>query len=103
MGLDSGRKGGWRSWILQFALLVLLGLHNVGLLHHHATSDEQNNCVACQFSDHQALDVPDAVAAAPLAVLVLLCLLPFRPVPAVRGAKPFSRALSRAPPFPLVP
>lgn len=97
------RKAALHSWITRFVLVLLLGLHSAGLFHHHATASEQIDCVACQVTDHQALDVPDAGAAAPLALLVLLFFVsPWYP-PAVRFTRQFSRALSRAPPLSLNP
>lgn len=97
------RKATWNNWITRFVLVLLLGLHSAGLFHHHATADEQGNCVACQVTDHQALDVPNAAAAAPLALLVLLFFVsPWYP-PAVRFTRRFNRALSRAPPSSLNP
>jgi hypothetical protein len=102
-GSPNRRKGGWRNWIIQFALLLLLALHSVGLLHHHATAEEHDACVACQVADHQALDLPDAGLGLSFSVLALLFLVsPWHPR-AARCSKLFNRARSRAPPSPFNP
>jgi hypothetical protein len=88
-----------RGRIIQVALLCFIGLHSLGLLHHHVTVTEQDACLACQIVDHQALDVPDTASGLLLPLFALLFLaLPWHPgaIPTLRF---FNRPRSRAPPL----
>lgn len=103
MHSSSGRRQhGWRLWIVQAALLCVIGLHSIGFLHKHATAAEHDACVACQVADHQVFDVPDLGGAALSGLWVLLFLV----VPRHRGvrlvADSFRRPPCRAPPLSFV-
>jgi hypothetical protein len=92
-------KHSMRTRIIQVALLCFIGLHSLGLLHHHVTVTEQDACLACQIVNHQALDVPDAASGLVLPLLALLFLvLPWHPG-AIPSLRIFNRPRSRAPPF----
>ena len=96
------RKHKWRIWLVQVALLCVIGFHSIGFLHKHVTVAEHDACVACQIADHQALDVPDLSSDVLPGLWVLLFLL----VPSRRGvrlvADSFRRPPCRAPPFSFV-
>ena len=93
------RKHKWRIWLVQVALLCVIGFHSIGFLHKHVTAAEHDACVACQIADHQALDVPDFDGGALLGLWVLFFLvaLPHRGL--VLVADPFRLPPSRAPPL----
>ena len=95
------RKHSLRTWIIQVALLCLIGLHSLGLCHRHATVAEHDACLACQVVDHQSLGTADAASGPPSYLLTLLFLVLLSHPGVVRGFQFFSRPQSRAPPFSL--
>jgi len=94
----SKRKHSLRTWIIQVALLCLIGLHSVGLLHKHATAAEYDACLAHQVVDHQLLGMSDAGSGSPSYLLALLFLVLLWQPGAIRGFQLFTRPPSRAPP-----
>jgi hypothetical protein len=97
----SNRRYSLRTWIVQVALLCLIGLHSLGLLHKHATVAEHDACLACQVVDHQPLGPADAASGPPSYLLALLFLVLLWHPGVVRSFQFFSRPQSRAPPFSL--
>lgn len=97
----SNGKHSLRTWIIQVALLCLIGLHSLGLLHKHATAAEHHACLACQVVDHQPLGMADAASGALSYLLTLLFLVLLWHPGVVRSFEFFSRPQSRAPPFSL--
>jgi len=95
----SNGKHRLRTWIIQVALLCLIGLHSLGLLHKHATVAEHDACLACQVVDHQPLGTADAASGSPSYLLALLFLVLLWHPGVVRSFQLFSRPQSRAPPF----
>jgi hypothetical protein len=87
-----------RTWIVQVALLCLIGLHSVGMLHKHATAAEHDACFACQVVDHQPLGGGDATSGSLFFLLALLFLVPLWHSGIVAGFQFFNRPQSRAPP-----
>ena len=97
--LGSWRKHGLRTWIIQVALLCLIGLHSLGLLHKHPTVAEQDACLACQVVDHQPLGSADTASGSPAYVLALLLMVLLWHPGIVRESAFFICPQSRAPPF----
>ena len=95
------RKHSLRTWIIQVALLCLIGLHSLGLFHKHATVAEHDACLACQVVDHQPLGAADTASGSLSYLLALLFLVLLWHPGVVRGFQFFNRPQSRAPPFSL--
>jgi len=90
-----------RTWILQVAVLCFIGLHSIGLLHHHDTQAKYDACVVHQAVDHQILEEPGSTGAALLFVLVLFFVKLRRRPQTVHAAGFFLRPPTRAPPSPI--
>ena len=92
----------WFAFLVQTALLLSLLIHGLGLFHKHDTAKDQDACVACQLTQHQAaLDLADAGPGwLPALVLLFVVASSYRGVSI--GAAVFARPRSRAPPFSLL-
>jgi len=93
------RRPFWRSWVLHLALLCFIGLHSVGLLHHHDSQADYDACVVHQAVDHQTPDEPGLGALVLFSLVVLFFLRGRWRSQTVRSAAFFPSARSRAPPF----